>query len=154
MNLRLSIIFAAVLAAVLELAGGAEAQATCEGVTGNGRCASGNHLSFQIPITNTDASAFNDYATSEAIFGPNPGVCAATVGSTVKSLGSLGVPVTPLPNTIVSASLGPIGFASGKNFLAVRVVDLVGNRSGCSTEISFTFDNVPPAAPTNPTVGP
>lgn len=150
------LLLVAMLAVIVIWSGGfdvADAQATCEGVTGTGRCNSANNLKFTMPIANTDGTPFNDYSNAEAVFGPNAGVCATLTGQVVKNLGPLNVPVTPLPNTVVTASLGPIGFPNGKNFVAVRIVDLTGNRSGCSPEVSFTYDNVPAAAPTNTTVG-
>lgn len=133
----------------------ADAQAVCEGNTGNGRCNSNNSISGTLPTANNDATPFNDYASVEAVFGPNAGVCAATVGVTVKNLGPLGAPVTPLPNTVVTSKLGPLGLPNGKVFVALRAVDLVGNRGGCSApEMSFTNDNVAPSAITNVNVGP
>ena len=138
----------------LSIAWPAQAQAICEGVTGSGRCNSANTISALMPTTNTDGTPFNDFATNELVFGPNAGVCATVVGTTIKSLGTLNVPVTPLPNTRASTPLGPIGLPSGKVFAAWRVVDLTGNRSACSPEVSFVFDNVSPGPPTGVQVGP
>lgn len=135
-----------VLALLCSIAVG-EAQAVCEGLTGNGRCNSSNSFSVTIPTTNTDGTGFNDYASTEVLFGLSPGVCATTVGVTVRNLGPLGVPVTPLPNTVAKSLLGPLGLPNAKVFATARVVDLVGNRSGCAPEVSFTNDNVSPAAP-------
>lgn len=135
-----------VLALVLNIAVG-EAQAVCEGVTGNGRCNSSNSFLVTMPTTNTDGTGFNDYASTEILFSQAPGVCAATVGVTVRNLGPLGVPVTPIPNTVAKTLMGPLALPNAKVFAAARVVDLVGNRSACSPEISFTNDNVAASAP-------
>lgn len=141
--------------ALLLLVVPAWAQAACEGVTGNGRCNSGNSVSALMPTTNIDTTPFNDFATNEVVFGPNPGVCTTTVGTTVKNLGALGVPITPTPNLRATSLLGPIGLPNGKVFMAWRVVDVTGNRSACSTpELSFTFDNVAPGPPTGVQAGP
>lgn len=131
------------------------ADAQCEGTTGTGRCNSNNSISGTLPTANADATPFNDYASVEAVFGTNADVCAATVGVTVRNLGPLGAPVTPLPNTVVTSKLGPIGLPNAKVFIALRAVDLVGNRGACSTpELSFINDNLPPGALTNVNVGP
>jgi len=142
------------LLAVLATAAPAVAQAACEGVTGTGRCNSANSVSAIMPTTNTDGTPFNDFATNEVVFGPNAGVCATTVGTTVKNLGALGVPITPTPNLRAATTLGPIGLPNGKLFMAWRVVDITGNRSACSSELAFTFDNVAPGPPTGVQVGP
>lgn len=146
-------ILLAVVVAML-FASAADAQGACEGTTGTGRCNSANTISVVMPTTNTDGTPFNDFATNEVVFGPNANVCATTVGTTVKNLGALGVPVTPTPNLRASSSLGPIGLPSAKVFMAWRVVDVTGNRSACSPEVSFTYDNVAPAPPSGITVGP
>lgn len=144
-----------ILAAALALSAwfATPADAQCEGTTGNGRCSANNNISGILPTVNTDGSAFNDYASVEAVFGTNAGVCATTVGVTTKNLGALGAPVTPLPNTTVTSKLGPIGLPNGKVFVALRAVDLLGNRGPCSApELQFINDNASPAAITGVTV--
>lgn len=150
----LTLALALAAAVLLILVGTSYAQAVCEGVTGNGRCNSANTISAIMPTTNADGTAFNDYATSEIVFGLTPNVCASTL-STVKNIGAVGVPITPTPNLRATTLLGPLGLPSAKVFVSWRVVDTTGNRGACATpEVSFTFDNVAPAGPTGLQVGP
>lgn len=134
----------------------AQAQAVCDTTAQplNSVCGPNNHVFITLPTTNQDGSPLNDYASVEVTFGAAAGVCNTTVGSTVKSLGALGGGPTPLPNQTVSALLSQVGLAQGRQFLAVRAVDLTGNRSNCTTEIQFTFDGGPPSAPAGVRAGP
>ncbi len=134
----------------------AQAQAVCDTSLQptTSVCGPNNHMFTTLPTTNTDGSPVNDYASIEATFGPVAGVCGATAGTTVKNLGALGGGPTPLPNQTVSALLSQFGFAQGKQFLSLRAVDLIGNKSGCSTEIQFTFDSGPTTPPTGVRIGP
>ncbi len=138
--------------ALLLLAVHAEAQAVCEGVTGNGRCSGSNAINFLVPTTNTDGTVFNDYATTEVIYALSSPVCAngqPVVAATIKNVGAVGIPISPVVNTTAVVPMAVIGLPNGKVFTTVRVADTAGNRSGCGTpEITFTFDNLPPSPPT------
>jgi hypothetical protein len=149
----LSVIFAFLLAGWYAPA---QAQAVCDtsAAPTTSVCGPSNHLFMTLPTTNSDGSPLNDYASIEVTFGPVAGVCGATAGTTVKSLGALGGGPTPSPNQTVSALLSLIGLPNNKVFLAARAVDFIGNKSGCSSEIQFTFDNGPPNIPTSTRVGP
>jgi len=152
-------ILAATIAALALALGVTAAHAACEGTSGTGHCNSLNSMSGTMPTTNVDNTAVTDFASVEVVFGPAAGVCATTVGTSVKNLGPLGVPATPVPNTIATTKLGVIGLPVAKVFAAMRVVDVVGNRSACSTpEMVFFYDGVPdttpPNAPTNVNVAP
>lgn len=129
------------------------ASAVCEGTSGTGSCNANNTLSGVIPTQNSDGTAFSDFASVEVVFSLTAGACAQTVGATVKNLGKMNVPATPLPNTVVSTKLGALGLPNGKVFVAMRVVDLANNRSACSTpELQFTNDNITPIPPTGVSV--
>jgi len=149
----LSIVLALILIAFYAPA---QAQAVCDtsAQPTTSVCGPNNHLFMTLPTTNSDGSPLNDYASIEVTFGPVAGVCGATVGTTVKSLGALGGGPTPSPNQTVSALLSQLGLPNSKVFLAVKAVDFIGNKSGCSSEIQFTFDNGPPGAPSGTRVGP
>lgn len=129
-----------------------QAQAVCEGTTGNGRCNSANEINFIVPTTNTDGTVFNDYASTEIVYSAATPVCSGgvpTVAATIKNVGPISVPIIPLANTTAKVTLGPVGFLNGKVFATVRVVDTTGNRSGCGTpELNFTYDNLNPSVPT------
>jgi len=109
-----------------------------------GICNGSNHLSWTAPTTNTDGSALTDFGGFVVVKGPVANVCAATSGTTNIDLGNLGVPATPLPNTTVPALLSSLALSQGLNFVLVKAYDTAANSSGCSSEISFTYDSIPP----------
>lgn len=150
-----------ILAAVILLGAAiADAQAVCNTQTNptDSRCGPTNNLSFTMPTTNTDGSPLTDFATARAIFGTVTPLCTAqgqpVTGATVRSLGALGVPPSPAPNTTVSASLGSLNISDGVQNLTVQILDATGNASACSPQIQFTFDAKSPAGATNVRVGP
>jgi len=134
----------------------ADAQAVCDSNAQpvNSVCNDQNGITFVMPTTNTDGSPLNDYGSVIAFFGPATGVCVTPIASNTKNLGTLGVPATPLPNTKPRIALGTIGMAKGRNFVALKIVDLTGNASPCSSEVQFTYDPVAPNTATGVVVGP
>jgi len=109
-----------------------------------GICNGSNHLSWTAPTTNTDGTALTDFGGFTIVKGTAPNVCAATSGVTSLDVGNQGVPVTPLPNTTVPMALSSLALPQGLNFVLVKAYDTGANSSGCSLEISFNFDSIPP----------
>lgn len=153
---RRALVAVAALAISAELSVPASAQAVCDSVTQpiNSVCNDQNGITFIMPTTNTDGSPLNDYASVIAFFGPTTGVCTAPIASGTKNLGGLGVPATPLPNTKPRVALGTLGMTKGRNFVALKIVDLTGNASPCSPEVQFVYDPISPAPATGVTAGP
>jgi len=147
---------------LLFLATPAAAQAVCDTTVAptTSVCGPNNNLSFIMPTTNTDGSPFNDFGLIRVIYGTATPLCVGTPlqpGPTavVRSMGALGQPVTPLPNTRVAIKLGAItGLPQGKVFNAVQIADLIGNVSGCSPEVTHTYDSGTPNTGTGVQVGP
>jgi len=138
----------------------ADAQAVCDtnAAPTTSVCNGNNNLSWIMPTTNTNGTPFNDFASVRAIFGPNPTLCTAagvpTTGTTVRNLGALGQPPSPVPNTTVTTKLSTVNPSGGLNHLAVQVLDLTGNISPCSPGIQFTFDDGIPSSATGVKAGP
>lgn len=138
----------------------ARAQAVCDTSLAPTQsvCNNNNSFSFIMPTTNTNGTPLNDFGTVRAVFGTMTPLCSPqgipVVGATVRSLGTMGQLVTPLPNTTVSAKLGTLNMPDGPLRLSVQILDLTGNMSGCSGEVAFTMDNSTPSAPAGLKVGP
>lgn len=141
------------LAIVLTWFAPASAQAVCDSVTlpTTSVCGPNNGVFLTFPTTNTDGSPLNDYATARVIFGPNALLCTPqglpTTGSTVRSLGALGVPPTPLPATTVRVGMDTLNFPNGQLFIAAQVLDNVGNISACTGSVQFTYNGTIPNGP-------
>jgi len=137
---------------LLSFLGPASAQAVCDSnlAPTTSVCGPNNTLSFIMPTTNTDGSPLNDYGTVRVIYGTATPLCVGTPlqpgpAAIVRNMGPLGQPVTPLPNTRVTFKLGTVpGLPQGKVFEAVQIADLVGNVSGCSTEVTHVYDSGTP----------
>jgi hypothetical protein len=149
----------ALITLVLILAGPVAAQAVCDTATAptTSVCNNSTNFSFVMPTTNTDGTPLNDFGSVRAIFGTMTPLCTPqglpVTGATVRSLGPMGQPITPLPNTTVRATLGTLNMPNGLQRLAFQILDATGSSSACSAEVQFTLDNSVPNTATSVKVG-
>lgn len=143
------------LAIILECFAPAFAQAVCDTIVAptSSVCGPNNSLSWSVPVTNTDGTPLNNLSSFRVVFGPNATLCSAqgvpTVGSTVRDLGPLTIPPTPLPNTIASTKLSALSMPNGLLFATPEIVNAVSTTSGCPVPVQFTFQGSTPPTPTN-----
>lgn len=155
---KLVILFGLLFAALLAPSAGA--QAVCNSATNpaDSVCGPNNSLSWTLPTTNTSGTPFNDYASTRVVFGPAATLCSAqgvpVVGTTVRNMGAMGVPPSPLPNFTASTLLGALSMPNGMTFATLQVVNVVGTVSACPSPVQFTFQGSTPAAPAGVKVGP
>lgn len=154
MMIRIGVIVGLVLAMEILGFGSAPAQAVCDSAAAptSSVCGPNNTLSWTIPVTNTDGTPLNNLSSFRVVFGPNAALCSPqgvpTVGSTVRDLGPLTIPPTPLPNMIASTKLGALAMPNGLLFATPEIVNAVATTSGCPVPVQFTFQGSTPPTPT------
>ena len=109
--------------------------ATC---AAGGACGPGNELFWTAPITTTENTALVNLAGFQVLWATTAGVSTGITTTTV-SVGPLGVPSAPAPNTVARVLLSGFRFPSGAIFTCVKAFDSLGVVSDCSNEITFTF---------------
>ena len=95
------------------------------------RGASPTTLNWTAPTTNSDGTPLTDLAGYKIYCGIKAGTYASP-----KNVGN-----------VLTYPLSSLGLTQGVNYCAVTAYDTSGNESVKSNEVSFTFDNVAPAAP-------